>query len=223
MAGGLEVGFFDIETEEYRQIAKLEGDVSDLRINCGGCAPDGSFWFAVMDSSEQQARSCWYRLRGNRELEQMDARPVVIPSTGCFSPDGSVFYTADTTEQEILAFDVREDGSLAGRRVFATTSTGAGYPDGCAVDADGFVWNAEWDGARIVRYRPDGAVDKVVSLPTVRPTGLCFGDSDLKTLYITTARTGLTGFQMDTQPFAGGLFAMRTDRPGLNIAGWQEE
>lgn len=220
MAGGLEVGLFDIETEDYRQIAKLDGDVSDLRINCGGCGPDGSFWFAVMDSAEKQARTVWYRLRADRVLEQLNAPSVIIPSTGCFSPDGRVFYTADTTEQEILAFDVREDGALEGRRVFATTSAGAGYPDGCAVDAEGFVWNAEWDGARIVRYRPDGAVDRVVSLATVRPTGLCFGDNDLRTLYITTARTGLTGFQMDTQPFAGGLFAMRTDCAGLSVRNW---
>jgi len=202
MAGGLEVGLFDIETEDFRQIA----------INCGGCGPDGSFWFAVMDSQEKQARSVWYRLNADRELEKLNVRPVIIPSTGCFSPDGRVFYTADTTEQEILAFDVRSDGGLEGRRVFATTSTGSGYPDGCAVDAEGYVWNAEWDGARIVRYRPDGAVDRVVSLATVRPTGLCFGDSD---------RTGLTGFQMDTQPFAGGLFAMRTDCPGLTVSNWQ--
>ena len=102
-----------------------------------------------------------------------------------------------------------------------TTSAGAGYPDGSAVDRDGYLWNAEWDGARIVRYRPDGAVDRVIAMPTVRPTGCCFGGDDMRTLYVTTTRTGLTSFQMDTQPFAGSLFAIRTASAGLQVAEWK--
>lgn len=221
MAGGLEIGFFDIETEDYRQIVRLDGDAAKLRINCGGMAPDGSFWFATMDSEEKTARASWYRLLADRSIESVRTPPVIIPSTACFSPQGDVFYTSDTTEQEILAFDVGASGALENRRVFATTSAGAGYPDGSAVDEEGYLWNAEWDGARIVRYRPDGAVDRVIQMPTVRPTGLCFGDADLTTLYITTARTGLTAFQMDMQPFAGSLFAVRAPCAGKPLANWQ--
>lgn len=220
MAGGLEMGFFDIETEEYSRLATVEGDPSRVRINCGGVAPDGSFWFATMDSEEKTALSAWYRLTPDRRLERIETPPLIIPSTACFSLEGDVFYTADTTEQELLAFDMAEDGKLRNRRVFATTSSGAGYPDGSAVDADGCLWNAEWDGSRLVRYRPDGAIDCTVKLPTSRPTGVCFGGDDLRTLYITTARTGLTAFQMDTQPFAGSLFALRTDCPGVASRSW---
>ena len=221
MAGGLEIGIFDIETEDYRQVARLEGDPKALRINCGGAAPDGSFWFATMDGEEKAARSTWHRIDTGRKITQLKIPPVIIPSTACFSPAGDVFYTADTTEQEILSFDVGEGGALSNRRVFCTTSAGAGYPDGSAVDRDGYLWNAEWDGARIVRYRPDGAVDRVIAMPTVRPTGCCFGGDDMRTLYVTTARTGLTSFQMDTQPFAGSLFAIRTASAGLQVAEWK--
>ena len=221
MAGGLDLGLFDIETEEFTRLAGLDGDPGDIRINCGGVAPDGAFWFATMDAAEKTARSSWYRFGADHKIEQIAAASVIIPSSACFSPAGDVFYTADTAEQELLAFDFGGAGKLSSRRVFATTSMGAGYPDGSAVDAEGCIWNAEWDGARLVRYRPDGRIDCTVRLPTSRPTGCCFGDDDLRTLYVTTARTGLTAFQMDTQPFAGSLFALRTACPGLPSRGWE--
>ncbi|WP_169711689.1 SMP-30/gluconolactonase/LRE family protein [Henriciella litoralis] len=220
MAGDLECGFFDTETEEYnRLIQQTDVDVRD-RINSGGVGPDGSFWFSTMDGDEIEARSRWFRMLPDRSVEEIAIPPVIIPSTVCFSADGSTMYTSDTTEQEILAFDYDAPAGLSNRRVFATTSNGAGYPDGAALDAEGCIWVAEWDGARVVRYRSDGKLDRVVKLPTSRPTACCFGGPGLRTLYITTARTGLTTFQMDTQPFAGSLFALEVECPGNPCHSW---
>lgn len=220
MAGDLEIGFFDPSTEENVRLVELEGEPEGNRINAGGVAPDGSFWAATMDSEEADARGAWYRFGPDRAIDRLNLPSVIIPSTACFSPDGGTFYTCDVTEQEILSFDHDGGLGLTNRRVFATTSSGAGYPDGSAIDAEGCFWNAEWDGGRIVRYRPDGAIDRTVRLPTVRPTGCSFGGRDLKTLYVTTARTGLTSFQMDTQPFAGSLFALQVETPGLACREW---
>lgn len=220
MAGNLEAGFFDVATEEYTRVSVLEGEPETNRINSGGVAPDGSFWFATMDGDEADARSAWYRLAPDRAVERLTIPPVIIPSNVCFSPDGATLYTSDTTEQEILSFDFDAPMQLTNRRVFATTSSGAGYPDGSAMDVDGCVWNAEWDGGRIVRYRPDGKIDQIIRLPTVRPTGCCFGGKDLRTLYVTTARTGLTAFQLDAQPFAGSLFAVQVEVPGQPSLAW---
>jgi len=220
MAGDLEIGFFDPSTEEYVRLVELEGEPEGNRINAGGVAPDGSFWAATMDGEEADARGAWYRFGPDRAIDRLNLPSVIIPSTACFSPDGGTFYTCDVTEQEILSFDVEAPGTLTNRRVFATTSAGAGYPDGSAVDAEGCIWNAEWDGSRVVRYRPDGAVDRIVKLPVSRPTGCAFGGRDLDTLYITTARTGLTNWQMDAQPFAGSLFAMQAETPGLAVRAW---
>ena len=220
MAGDLELGFFDPSTEEYTRLITLEGEPEGNKINCGGVAPDNSFWFATMDGDEADAKSAWYRLAPDRAIEPLNAPRVIIPSSVCFSPDGQTFYTCDVTEQEIMAFDHEDTRALSNRRVFATTSAGAGYPDGSAIDEEGCLWNAEWDGSRLVRYRPDGAVDRIVKLPTSRPTGCCFGGKDLKTLYVTTARTGLTAWQMDAQPFAGSLFALQVETPGLAGREW---
>ena len=223
MAGDLDIGFFDVATEEFTRLAFLEGEPAGNKINCGGVAPDGSFWFATMDGDEADSRSAWYRLASDRAVERLNLPPVIIPSTAGFAPDGQTFYTCDTTEQEILSFDFEAPGSLSNRRVFATTSAGAGYPDGSAIDAEGGLWNAEWDGARLVRYTPEGKVDRIVQLPVTRPTGCCFGGKGLTTLYVTTARTGLTSFQMDAQPFAGSLFAFETEVPGLPCREWPGE
>ncbi|WP_300376927.1 SMP-30/gluconolactonase/LRE family protein [Henriciella sp.] len=220
MAGDREVGFFDPATEEYTRLVTLQDEPASNRINAGGIAPDGSFWFTTMDSEEREAKGAWYRLAPDRTIAPLKVAPVIIPSTASFSPDGTTFYTCDVTEQEILSFDHDTSKGLSNRRVFATTSAGAGYPDGSAMDAGGCLWNAEWDGGRVVRYRPDGAMDRVIRLPTVRATGCCFGGRDRKTLYITTARTGLTAFQMDAQPFAGSLFAVEVETPGQPCPEW---
>ena len=220
MAGELEVGFFDPSTEEYTRLVELDGERQDNRINAGGIAPDGSFWFATMDRDEADQRSAWYRLAPDRAIEPLHIKPVIIPSSACFSPAGDVFYTCDVTDQEIHAFDVEQGNRLTSRRIFATTSAGAGYPDGSCVDSEGHLWNAEWDGARIVRYTPEGVVSRTIKLPVSRITGCCFGGKDLSTLYVTTARTGLTAFQMDIQPFAGSLFAIQTDVKGRPCGEW---
>ena len=79
----------------------------------------------------------------------------------------------------------------------------------------GHLWNAEWDGWRIVRYTPDGTVDRVVEMPVQRPTSCMFGGPDLSTLFVTSASRGLTPDQLARQPVAGGLFALATDTRGI--------
>ena len=81
--------------------------------------------------------------------------------------------------------------------------------------AEGFVWNAHWEGSRVVRYAPDGSIDRVVEVPVSRPTCPAFGGKDLKTLYITSAREGMTHEQLAKEPLAGSVFAIDVDVPGL--------
>ena len=123
-----------------------------------------------------------------------------------------------TRNKMLLAFDHDvETGALSNRRVFASTFDAGCYPDGSAIDADGFLWNAQWAGSRIVRYAPDGTIDRVVQMPVSRPTSCAFGGPDLKTLYITSARIGLTDAALDRQPMAGSLFALDVEIPGLPV------
>jgi sugar lactone lactonase YvrE len=57
-----------------------------------------------------------------------------------------------------------------------------------------------------------------IPLPASLVTDCAFGDADLRTLYITTARNGLTAEQQAAEPLAGGLFKVRIDSPGVPAA-----
>ena len=83
---------------------------------------------------------------------------------------------------------------------------------GCsAMDADGYIWNARWGGSCLIRFAPDGSVDRIVELPVTQPTSCVFGGPDLKTLYITSAAVGL---EDNGNPLEGALLSIRTEVAG---------
>ena len=88
------------------------------------------------------------------------------------------------------------------------TDDEAGRPDGAAVDAEGGYWSARFRGGRVVRHRPDGTVDREIRLPVRRVTMCAFGGPELRTLYITTAREGMSAAELAAEPLAGGIFAV---------------
>lgn len=222
MVGDLEVGLYDTATEHYRRLTRLN-EPEGFRTNDGGLAPDGCFWFGTMDDNEQMPEGQYYRLLPDMSVERIGLPEVMVTNTMKFSPDGGTFYTCDSAEQMILAFDYDVGtGALSNRRVFASTLDAGCYPDGSAIDSDGYLWNAQWAGSRIVRYAPDGSVDRIVSLPVSRPTSCAFGGPDLKTLYITSARIGLSDAALDRQPMAGSLFALDVPTPGLPGSEFQQ-
>ncbi|MCA8904581.1 MAG: SMP-30/gluconolactonase/LRE family protein, partial [Hyphomonas sp.] len=156
------------------------------------------------------------RFGPDKSLTQLRLPSVMVTNTMQFSPDGRTFYTCDSAEQEILAYDHDpETGALTGRRIFATTYEFDGFPDGSAVDSEGCLWTCLWNASRVVRFTPEGDVDQVVILAAPRPTSVAFGGPDLRTMFITTARAGMTFPQLDARPLSGSLFAVHVDVPGL--------
>lgn len=221
LVGDQELGFYDPSTEQYDRLSNIPKEPDTNRANDGGIAPDGSFWFGTMDKKENAATGRYYRYSRREGLQDMLLDPVKVTNTFAFSPDNRVFYTSDSAEQEILAFDHDPDtGVLTERRLFASTINAGCYPDGSAMDREGFLWNAQWAGSRVVRYAPDGSIERIVKMPVSRPTSCAFGGADLKTLYITTARRGLSFSALDRQPMAGCLFALDVDVAGLPVPEW---
>jgi L-arabinonolactonase len=100
-------------------------------------------------------------------------------------------------------------------RLFADLRDTVGEPDGSCVDADGGLWNAQWGLGRVVRYRADGRMDRILPLPSSQPTRPAFGGAALDTLYVTSARDGLDAATLAREPLAGALFAARVDVRGL--------
>jgi sugar lactone lactonase YvrE len=114
----------------------------------------------------------------------------------------------------IFAWDFDLDaGTIANRREFARDPRG--WPDGSTIDAEGYLWNARWDGACVMRFAPDGSVDRIVELPVDKVTSCAFGGPDLSTLYITTSRYTASADDQRRQPQAGSLFAIDPGVRGL--------
>ncbi|MES5821341.1 SMP-30/gluconolactonase/LRE family protein [Streptomyces sp. RG80] len=183
--------------------------VPGRRANDAAVAPDGSLWAGTMRYDEAPGGGTLSRFTGDGSAETVLDDVAVSNGTG-WSPDGRLMYYIDSPTRRIDVFD--HDGRhVTGRRVFAEIEEGAGFPDGLTVDADGCVWVALWDGAAVRRYTPDGALDRVISLPTPRITACAFGGADLTDLYITTARVGLDA----PHPVAGSLLVVPGAGKGL--------
>jgi D-xylonolactonase len=203
---------FDPSNGAFRLIRTVEPDRPSNRLNDGAVDASGRLWFGSMDDAEQKPSGALYRLdRGG--LSVMDPG-YIITNGPAISPDGSTLYHTDTLLKRIYAFDLHTDGSLSGKRVFATIEEGAGYPDGPVVDRQGCLWTGLFGGWGARRYSPDGHVLQFVAFPVANVTKLAFGGEDLTTVYATTARKGLDSAALAAQPLAGGLFCFQADIPG---------
>jgi sugar lactone lactonase YvrE/DNA-binding IclR family transcriptional regulator len=210
---GLEA--FDFASGRLTPLADPEADIPDNRFNDGKCDRQGRLWAGTMRLDASRASGSLYAIAPDLSWQRRESGLTVANGLD-WSPDGRSFYFVDSAHSRIYAyaFDAKA-GTLADRRVFAEV---AGRPDGLAVDAEGFVWCAIWDGWCLHRYAPDGRLDREVWLPVPRPTSLAFGGPDLKTLFITTARIRLPSRVLAEAPFSGGLFTLPVDVPGLPAA-----
>ncbi|HEX6860781.1 MAG TPA: SMP-30/gluconolactonase/LRE family protein [Caulobacteraceae bacterium] len=202
---------FDLETGGFvvrRPLAAPAG----FRSNDGKIDVRGRFWFGTMDDHHGERPGVLYRYDPDGTLEEVLDGIHIVNTVSC-SPDGRTYYLADSRRGVIWAFDMDEAGRLSNRRVLVETAA----PDGSAVDADGYLWNAQWGSWRVVRYGPDGSVDRVIEVPAAQPSSCAFGGDDLTTLFITTAREDLLEAALSEQPWAGSVLKVETGVKGLPL------
>lgn len=210
-----DLSFYDPGTRTGRHIVDVEVDLPTTRLNDGRCDRQGRFVVGGFDSSEK-GLSAAYRLDLDLGLHRLFGGLSSANST-CFSLDGRIMYYADSPQAVIWAFDYdAETGEPGNRRVFCDFRNQPGIPDGSVIDADGCLWNAQWNGSRVVRYRPDGTIDRIIEVPCRCPTSIAFGGRELDTLFITTSRLILTEEEARGQPLAGALLAVRPGVQGLS-------
>lgn len=193
---------------------EIETDQPDNRLNDAKVDSQGRLWFGTMHNPEREASGAFYRLDPDFSVHAVD-RGYVVANGPTFSPDGRIVYHTDSSAREIYQFHVDTDGSLGGKRVFARFSEEEGYPDGMTTDREGCLWVAHWGGWRITRFRPDGTRDRVVRMPVSQVTSCAFGGDHLDRMFVTSARIGLSGAQLEREPLAGGLFEIDPGAKGL--------
>jgi L-arabinonolactonase len=206
---------FDPRTGRRDDIAAFESDLPQTRLNDGRTDRQGRFIAGGMDEKDLKPLSSVWRLDADLTLTKLFGSVRCANST-CFSPDGRTMYFADSPECEIVAFDYEpETGSVSRRRRLASFPKDRGVPDGSCVDTEGFIWNAVWEGYRVDRFAPDGALDRSIEVPVKKPTCVAFGGRDLDTIFITTSRLGSAPELLEREPSSGGLYAVRPGVKGL--------
>jgi len=215
---------FDPAKGVRQRLAAPPYDAAQQRFNDGKADPQGRFWVGTLDE-QRQPRAALYRWDGDK-LDRI-AGDITTSNGLAWSPDGRTLYWSDTRAHCIRAFDFDgHDGSLSRGRVFAQFAPRAegqplerygGRPDGAAVDREGAYWVAMYEGQRLLRLAPDGRVLQDVPLPVRCPTMPCFGGSELRTLYVTTAREGRPADELAAQPLAGGVLVLTVEVPGLPV------
>lgn len=205
-------------------LAIPEPGILDNRLNEGRVAPDGSFWVGTMqdnigdDGSPKEMNrdsGAYYRIAPDRTVKQLTPRTYGITNTMVWL-EGGRFVAADTTKNALYAFDYDEgEKTIANRRDFAVGFP-RGFPDGSCRDAEGYVWNCRVaGGACVARFSPEGKLDRIVELPCSWPTSCTFGGTDLRTLFVTSARFTMTAERLEENPQEGGLFAVDVGITGV--------
>lgn len=193
----------------------LEADNTGTRSNDCRVSPHGDWWIGTMPMGGSDTKGALYHFRSGVLTTLLT--DVAVSNATCFSPDGSVAYFADTPTRQIRKVRLNPDSGLpvGDWEVFVDLTGQPGAPDGAVTDSEGFVWNAEYGGGRVVRYAPDGRVDRVVDLPCPNVTCPAFGGAELKTLYITTASQEMSPAARQEFPLSGGIFELDVDVAGV--------
>jgi sugar lactone lactonase YvrE len=208
------IGYWDWSSQEIELIVNSEDDRQGVRFNDGKVDSQGRFWAGTLGVDDQNKL---YRLDPDLSIQVMETGITISNGIG-WSPDDKIMYYTDSPLRVIYAYDFdRDTGSIENRREFVRAPLSEGFPDGLAVDSQGFIWSAQWDGWKVVRYDPDGNIERTIPVPVQRPTSCAFGGPNLDQLFITSARTGLSETEQREQILAGDLFFIQLDIEGQPV------
>jgi len=217
--------FFDFQSGKLETVSLVDTEHSRTRLNDGKCDRSGRFFAGGMDDKEELKICALWRLDPDLSVTLVD--DGIICSNGpCWSPDDKTFYFADTFQGEIWKYDYDlATGTPANKRLFASFKNDPGVADGSTVDAEGCVWNAQLISGELVRYAPDGSVERRIGMPVRNITSVVFGGEKLDEIYVTSmarvkhpAVHGRFAKEAKPQFLAGSLFRIT----GLGIRGVPE-
>ncbi len=205
------VHLFDPATAALEFLVHPEPDHPVNRLNDGKVGPDGNFWVGSMDARPcREATAALYRVTPAGGVTRI-VDGIRVSNGLAWSPDNRRMYHADSRGAYVQTFDFDPGtGEVGAPQVLLHLSEAQGYPDGAAVDVDGFYWSAGISAGVLNRISPQGEIVEVIRLPVTAPTMPCFGGADMRTLFVTSLASARTGQHED-----GSLIALRVETPGL--------
>ena len=207
----LETGLFAVTLHEpaanarsgvasVRPLASVAHEAARMRFNDGRCDRQGRFWSGTMvqDAAQPDSAGKLYRYTAQDGLSAPVIEGLCTQNGLAWSPDGRTMYLSDShaSSRLIWAFDYDiDDGVPTNRRVFADLHDYTGRPDGAAVDADGCYWICANDAGQLLRFTPEGRLERSIAVPVAKPSMCAFGGANLDVLYVTTICPPQTGEQ----------------------------
>ncbi len=209
---------FDPITGQLKKHGVLENSNPLLRFNDGKVGPNGNFWIGTMEKHCAPNAGNFFCV--TPEFQYSFQIPNTSVSNGmAWSSDKKKFYYIDSPTFEVKVFDYDNiGGTISNEKSLFNIPKDYGSPDGMSIDEEDMLWIAHWGGNCLRRWSPStGQVLEKIEVPAPHVTSCCFGGKDLKTLYITTARSGLDQKQLEEYPLSGGLFVYESDVKGMPI------
>ncbi|MBS1850311.1 MAG: SMP-30/gluconolactonase/LRE family protein [Acidobacteria bacterium] len=202
----------------------VAGALGDAKLQLNDCIADpagrllaGSCFY---DASPDYPLGKLFSVPPNGTIQILDEGFHLANGLG-FSPDGTTLYFTDSVTRTIYAYSYDPaTGQARDRRIFVKVDGNAGLPDGLTVDAEGFVWSAEWYGGCVARYDPDGKLERRIPVPAKQTSSLTFGGPQLQDIFITSAAKSEPtpvmppGYDPNSGHFGGGLYLLGSDIPG---------
>ena len=206
----------DDGTVALATLAPARHERADMRFNDGRCDRAGRFWVGSMvrDMGANVAAGRLYRLDAHG-FPAVHIDKLYTPNGLAFDADGRGLWWSDShpLSQCIWHAPLADDGTVGPRRLVVDMHDQPGRPDGAAIDVDGGYWICANDGGRVLRYTPDGRLDRSLAVPVSKPSMCSFGGDALDTLFVTSIQPAQP--RGDDIELAGEVFALRPGTQGL--------
>lgn len=206
---------YNLNSHRLERLVDIPTKNNALRTNDGKASPDGKIWLGVMHFSNHKETGYLYCIDKDYKVQKMLDKQY-IPNGIVWNKEGDKMYYADSGRGCITQYEYDKDkGSISFPRKIIEIPSRYGIPDGMAIDEKGMLWTAHWGGYGVYVWNPEsGKLMNKIEVPAPHVASCTFGGKENNTLFITTARAGLSISELKQYPLSGSLFSVQTNLKG---------
>ncbi|MEC3907882.1 SMP-30/gluconolactonase/LRE family protein [Tamlana sp. 2201CG12-4] len=206
---------YNKKTSAYSLYLEIDFKDSNVRFNDGKIDPNGTIWIGTMDMDATPNKGSLYRIDSKKNVSEV-LQGVSISNGLAWALDGKTMYYIDTFENVVYAFDFNDKSEISNQRIAINVPKNIGAPDGMTIDNKGNLWVAMWGGSAVICWNPkSGQILYKIEVEAPHVTSCVFGGKDMDTLFITTAREGLSEKDLEAYPLSGSLFYIKLKEKGV--------